>query len=405
MTPSATTAVPPAPVLPEPVETEFPHGWREVARTDAKGKVEIERIPLTLEDVLHPREGDYIPHSTQHCDECIYIQHACRTRLHGVAGVLVLNDCLIHWGNVGVRPMSPDVAVIFNVADPTRRRGMFYTVAEGTRPSVVVEVVSPDGRGTDEAKIALYHQVGIRDYVMIDQLREDGPRWLRHFRWQPGGYAELPVSANGVLLAVAHVRIQLRDNRVVCLDDAHGRGNPPSRSGRSRPRAGGTQGASGAREREKAELAREKADRIAQEQTRTAKKRTVPVRKPTASLRSRRRAHEEADRARRDADRIAQEQTLAREEADRARQEADLARRKADRNAQEQTRAREEADLARREADRIAQEQTKAREEADRARQEADRNTQEQTRAREEAERRMRKLEEELRRLRGEPPA
>ncbi len=240
-----------------------------MARTDTQGKVEIERIPLTLEDVLHPREGDYIPHSTQHGDECIYIQHACRTRLHGRPGVLVLNDCLIHWGNLGVRPMSPDVAVIFDVADPTRRRGMFYTVAEGTSPAVVVEVVSPDGRSTDEAKIALYHQVGIPDYVMIDQLREDGPRWLRHFRWQHGGYAELPVSANGVLLAVAHVQIRLRDNRVVCFDERTGEEIlHPDQAEVARVQAE-LKAQAEAREREKAEHARDEADRAREGRSRS----------------------------------------------------------------------------------------------------------------------------------------
>jgi hypothetical protein len=77
---------------------EFSYGWRYVTRIGTNGNEEVDQIPLTLEDVLHPQEDDVIPQSTQHSDECIYIQHACRTRLYGVTGVLVLNDCLIDSG-------------------------------------------------------------------------------------------------------------------------------------------------------------------------------------------------------------------------------------------------------------------------------------------------------------------
>ena len=44
-------------------EQEYPYGWRYVQRTAADGTVQIDQVPLTLEDVLHPREGDVIPES------------------------------------------------------------------------------------------------------------------------------------------------------------------------------------------------------------------------------------------------------------------------------------------------------------------------------------------------------
>ena len=50
---------PPPVLLDRPADQpEFPYGWREVQRALPDGSVEFDRIPLTLEDVLHPQEGD-----------------------------------------------------------------------------------------------------------------------------------------------------------------------------------------------------------------------------------------------------------------------------------------------------------------------------------------------------------
>jgi hypothetical protein len=73
-------------------------------------------------------------------------------------------------------------------------------------------------RANDIAKIHLYHQVGISNYVMIDEQKEDGPRSLVHYRRESAGYVAVPVPENGVLLQAAHVRLRLRASRVVCLD-------------------------------------------------------------------------------------------------------------------------------------------------------------------------------------------
>ncbi len=114
--------------------------------------------------------------------------------------------------------MSPDVSVIFDVADPNMRRGTFYTAREGTWPHAVVEIVSPHTRENDVTKIDLYYQLEISEYVMIDQERDDGPRSLMHRRWESTGWVETPGSANGVVLQAANVRLRLRDNRLICFD-------------------------------------------------------------------------------------------------------------------------------------------------------------------------------------------
>ena len=42
----------------EPVE-EFAYGWRDIEWTAKNGEHMRERVPLTLEDILHPEVGDF----------------------------------------------------------------------------------------------------------------------------------------------------------------------------------------------------------------------------------------------------------------------------------------------------------------------------------------------------------
>jgi colicin import membrane protein len=193
-----------------------------VTRSGANGEGGYDEVPLTLEDVLHPLEDDIIPEDTFHNTDRAYIKSACQSRLRDRSGVLVMSDCLIDWNHASIRPMSPDVSVIFDVADPGMRRGTFYSAREGTWPRAVVEIVSPHTRSTDLAKIDLYCQLQIPEYVMIDQQRDDGPRSLIHRRWDSIGWIETPGDANGVLLQAANVRLSLRDERVVCFDATTG---------------------------------------------------------------------------------------------------------------------------------------------------------------------------------------
>ncbi len=200
----------------------YRYGWRYVKRPGTNGEDVYDQVPLTLEDVLHPQEDDVIPKNPVHNLERDYIRRACLSRLRGTARVLVLSDCLIDWGNAGINPLSPDVSVFFNVADPDMQGGTFYTARQGTWPSLVLELVSPHTRSNDITKIDLYLQLGIPEYVMIDQQREDGPRSLIHRRWEPTGWIVTPGDENGVLLQAANVRLRLRDNRAVCFDATTG---------------------------------------------------------------------------------------------------------------------------------------------------------------------------------------
>jgi colicin import membrane protein len=121
-----------------------------------------------------------------------------------------------------MRDHSPDVTAVLGEADPERPRGKFYVAQEGTRPFLLVEIVSPDTRVNDVVhKFEEYYRVGVRLYVIVDQEREDGPRQVRTYRYTPQGYEAVPLDDRGrVLLEPLGIGLGLRDNQVVCWDAA-----------------------------------------------------------------------------------------------------------------------------------------------------------------------------------------
>src|SRR5436305_10133476 len=90
---------------------EFPYGWRYVKRSGPEGSEDWEQVPLTLEDVLHPQEGDVIPENSLHESDCRYLADVFSTRPLGPPQTKVTRDLLVHWGVEGVRNHSPDVGV------------------------------------------------------------------------------------------------------------------------------------------------------------------------------------------------------------------------------------------------------------------------------------------------------
>jgi hypothetical protein len=44
----------------------YPYGWRYVKTVLPDGRAHYEQIPLTLEALLHPQEGDQVTHSDLH---------------------------------------------------------------------------------------------------------------------------------------------------------------------------------------------------------------------------------------------------------------------------------------------------------------------------------------------------
>src|SRR5262249_47479510 len=105
----------PSPARKTPPRQEFRYGWRYVKRLLPDGTEDLEQVPLTLEDVLHPQEGDVIPEKPLHRLDCDYLAQIFRSRERRIPRGLVLVDCLVNWDVPGVRDHSPDLSAFADV--------------------------------------------------------------------------------------------------------------------------------------------------------------------------------------------------------------------------------------------------------------------------------------------------
>jgi colicin import membrane protein len=342
-----------SPAVP-PADNPYYYGWRYVERRLPDGRVEVDQVGLTLEDVLHPQEDDVIPERPLHELERGYLAGVFRTRLEGLNHGLVLSDCLVDWGIEGLRDLSPDVSVFEDVrTPPDLTKGTFHLAESGGgRCVLVVELVSPHTRTNDvDRKPEEYHRAGVPLYVLVDQEREGGPRQIRAYEHRPEGYVEVPLDSRGRLfLGPFGLCLGLKEGRVVCYDTVSGR--------------------------ELGDYAQVSRDLDAAEE----------------------KARREAA-ARQQAEQQARQEAAARQQAEQqARQEA-AARQQAEQQARQEAAARQQAEMARQQAQEQARQEAVARQQAEMARTQAEERARQEAQIRTQMEARLRELEDQLRRM------
>lgn len=200
---------------------EFPYGWRYVERTGADGRVTIEQMPLTLDDLAHPQEGDQVTHSDIHQRICIYLYNVFRGLLASFPAAVVLHDVRIAWDTPELRAHGPDLAVIFGVREQ-KNWSTFDVASEGTRPRLIIEVTSPETRAIDLAtKLEEYDLAGVELYVIVDLVQRKGqllPRLLG-YRQTPTVYATIAPDEQGRLwLEPLNVWLGITGETVRCYD-------------------------------------------------------------------------------------------------------------------------------------------------------------------------------------------
>ena len=201
----------------------FRYGWRLVPRPTPDNPYHLEQVPLTLEDVLHPEEGDFIVHSDFHETDRMYLTAVLRARLEPSRRAIVLSDVRIAWDLPDLRAHGPDVMVIPGVRK-RRNWSTFDAAVERARPALIIEIVSPDARENDVViKVDHYARAGVAQYVIVDDTGRGGVRRLRllDYRLEAGAYHLQEPDADGrVHLAIADVWLGIRRDHVVCYDAA-----------------------------------------------------------------------------------------------------------------------------------------------------------------------------------------
>jgi Uma2 family endonuclease len=210
----------PQPPTEPPADDPFRYGWRYVSVPTPDGGTELEQVPLTLEDVLHPQEGDVIPERPVHQLERGYFADIARSRPLGPPLYYVTTDCLVAWGKKGLRPHAPDVALFVGLRrEPDLKAGTFRLAEYGGRCVLVLEVVSPDTRHNDVVrKMDHYFRAGVPLYILIDQERDDRPRTLRGYRRGSKGYRPIRMVDGKLRLREVGLLLWMRDDRLVCAD-------------------------------------------------------------------------------------------------------------------------------------------------------------------------------------------
>lgn len=206
---------------------------RWVERPD--GHLELVEMPLTPELFLDPQLEDKMVQGRQHShitrNLAVLLDTYLRSRRDDV---LVLSD-VKHYLVPGLPAPAPDVSVIYGIRqdDEEEEPESFDVAREGTRPSLVIEVVSPKDariRSIDKKdKVQLYQQAGIPEYLILDPpRRKTGFRYQwTGYRLDPWGrYCPIDPDADGALLSETtgiRFTVSPRGDLILALDPATGK--------------------------------------------------------------------------------------------------------------------------------------------------------------------------------------
>jgi Uma2 family endonuclease len=199
----------------------YPYGWRDLEERLPNGEYRWTRIPLTLEDVLHPQEEDVLLPTEEHERFRNYLYSVMLALVSNDPTAVVLSDTNIAGDVPTIKPHRPDLAVIFGVRE-RRNWSTFVVAEEGVRPSLIIEITSPKTRHLDlDNKFDEYEAIGIPCYVIIDirYRKRAVTRELKGYVLTPDGYAPLMPNEQGWLwLEPVSVWLAITGGAVVCYD-------------------------------------------------------------------------------------------------------------------------------------------------------------------------------------------
>jgi Uma2 family endonuclease len=214
-----------APACEELAEDDpFRLGWRYRVFRLPDGKTELREEPLTAADLLDPQLGDHVTQNSWHAAAVHELWDILSWRYESRPDVFVSCDLKMIWRIRGLPNPSPDIAVIPGVHDKTKFRRSFDVSREGTRPVLVIELVSdePEHQSADhEDKVEIYERAGIAEYLIVDppnpSCRLTGYRLDAAGRYQPIP----PDFEGGLLSATTGIRFQVAPGgRTLHLSDA-----------------------------------------------------------------------------------------------------------------------------------------------------------------------------------------
>ncbi len=188
-----------APNLPNSEHDPFYYGWRRVEQRKPDGTIELIEVPLGFDDFLDPQLGDVMIQGTLHFACVKDLHNRLETHYRDDPETEVFCDLKMLWQIPGLEEPAPDIAVVHGVADKGANRESFDVVAEGTRPCLIIEVMSRRYAGDDTKKPSIYALAGIPEYLI---LKPYGPGQrpelsMRGFRMVEGRYRRWTPDTDG----------------------------------------------------------------------------------------------------------------------------------------------------------------------------------------------------------------
>ncbi|MDW8147937.1 MAG: Uma2 family endonuclease [Roseiflexaceae bacterium] len=205
-----------------PADDPFRYGWRIVRRDLGDGFFDEELVPLRLIDLLHPEEGDQVLCNYDHQRRVRYLADVFLACTADRPDAVVLSDVRIAWDVPELKAHGPDIMVIFGV-QTIRNWNTFNVAQEGVRPTLIVEVTSPETRRFDlYEKVEHYDLAGVPFYVIVDAVERRGQSLVRVIGYERAGAAYRPMVPNEqgwLWLEPLRVWIGVQENEVYCFDE------------------------------------------------------------------------------------------------------------------------------------------------------------------------------------------
>jgi colicin import membrane protein len=150
----------------------FFYGSRWISVRLPDGRLVDQQIPLTPDDLLDPQPGDQVTQSDRHFELMTWLFRLLKRHFDSREDIKVVGDMKMIWGIPKLSEPSPDVAVIPEIRDKHKERESFDVQQEGTRPCLIIEVVSSKDaetrRNDYEKKVEIYERAGIPEYLICD---------------------------------------------------------------------------------------------------------------------------------------------------------------------------------------------------------------------------------------------
>ena len=159
----------PAPrVRPAVAQDPFRFGFRYQSTAD--GGEDLEQVPLTLEDLVYPQEGDHVSQGLPHFSFLHPQADAMRRYLEKRSGFVVTSDVTLVLRSDG-KNCAPDVAVIRGDFDPKEIEGAINLRKVGGQLIFALEAVSTSDKQIEnkdlETNKERYAEEGVEEYVTI----------------------------------------------------------------------------------------------------------------------------------------------------------------------------------------------------------------------------------------------